>query len=113
MRVRVNPTLEKAMASWTEEAGICSVSEQLVSSWEKQPYDLYHRPFNLLNMAPDPYWEMRRVDDERALRTTRQNRGSGVMSLMDDRRGAFSADDLRQTVLDQEELLDQVPSMVP
>lgn len=39
----------------------------LAKLWNEQPYDLYHRPFDLLNTVPDPYWHIRRTHDPRAL----------------------------------------------
>lgn len=45
----------------------------LASLWRKQPYDLYHLPFNLLNTIPDPYWEVRAYDDSLALLQTREH----------------------------------------
>ncbi|OCK72955.1 hypothetical protein K432DRAFT_340879, partial [Lepidopterella palustris CBS 459.81] len=39
----------------------------LGSLWKNQPYDLYHLPFSLLSVIPDPYWEVRAREDRLAL----------------------------------------------
>ena len=43
--------------------------------------DLYHRPFNLPTVAPDPYWSTRQKEDDLAL-TKRRREGdhSGCLS---------------------------------
>jgi len=51
----------------------------LASLWNKQPYDLYRRPFNLLNVVPDPYWHLRRERDELARRKTWQHRSQNAI----------------------------------
>lgn len=42
----------------------------LADMWHKQPYDLYHRPFSFLHVIPDPYWPVRKTQDELALKKT-------------------------------------------
>ncbi|UKZ78188.1 hypothetical protein TrVFT333_005923 [Trichoderma virens FT-333] len=46
------------------DAEYVALLNKLASAWHQQPYDLYHRPFDLLNVIPDPYWESRRQNDE-------------------------------------------------
>ena len=46
--------------------------DQLASSWHQQPFDLYHRPFNLPCVVADPYWETRRYEDKLALSQSRK-----------------------------------------
>jgi hypothetical protein len=47
---------------------------ELGEEWLKQPYDLYHRPFNLPYVVPDPFWESRCLHDEAALKASMQSR---------------------------------------
>ncbi|KAH6648755.1 heterokaryon incompatibility protein-domain-containing protein [Truncatella angustata] len=39
----------------------------------KQPYDLYHKPFHLPHVVPDPYWEARNQADDLAMRLMRES----------------------------------------
>ncbi|KAF2173691.1 hypothetical protein M409DRAFT_15966 [Zasmidium cellare ATCC 36951] len=57
---------------WSQEEGASYEKElsRLGSLWRQQPYDLYHRPFSLLNVVPDPFWEDRKERDELAKRKT-------------------------------------------
>lgn len=50
---------------------------ELAATWHKQPYDLYHRPFSFLNIVPDPYWDIRRQEDNlaKAQRASRIGKG--------------------------------------
>ncbi|GKU12212.1 het protein [Fusarium langsethiae] len=34
--------------------------------WKTQPYDLYHRPFDLYHVVPDPFWDTRKKQDRQA-----------------------------------------------
>lgn len=45
----------------------------LASEWHRQPYDLYHRPFKLLNVVPDPFWKCRAESDDLAKAKTRKH----------------------------------------
>lgn len=38
--------------------------------WSEQRYDLYHTPFEFLNVIPDPYWDTRKDHDELAREKT-------------------------------------------
>lgn len=38
--------------------------EVLGKEWVDQPYDLYHRPFHLPHVVPDPFWESRCLHDD-------------------------------------------------
>ncbi|KFA55353.1 hypothetical protein S40293_05733 [Stachybotrys chartarum IBT 40293] len=42
--------------------------QNLADLWRKQRYDLYHTPFETLNIVPDPYWHHRQNDDDLAQR---------------------------------------------
>lgn len=44
--------------------------EALGAEWLQQPYDLYHRPFSLPFVVPDPFWEIRSLHDEAALQAS-------------------------------------------
>ena len=54
--------------------------DHLGSLWHNQPYDLYHRPFSLLNVVPDPYWSFRREHDELAKCKARKFRAMPMMA---------------------------------
>lgn len=57
--------------------------ESLSKDWLKQPYDLYHRPFKLPYVAPDPYWDSRRLHDNVALDASIQARHRSVIESLD------------------------------
>lgn len=44
--------------------------ETLGNEWAGQPYDLYHRPFSVPHVVPDPFWAFRSVHDGAALRAS-------------------------------------------
>jgi hypothetical protein len=46
------------------------IFEELGKEWVKQPYDLYHRPFNLPYVVPDPFWASRCLHDKAALKAS-------------------------------------------
>jgi hypothetical protein len=48
------------------------------ASWHQQPFDLYHRPFRFQNKIPDPYWETRKREDERARQCSSRAAGMPV-----------------------------------
>ncbi|KAF5523356.1 Heterokaryon incompatibility protein 6, OR allele [Colletotrichum aenigma] len=48
--------------------------QKLANMWSLQPYDLYHRPFSLPSVVPDPYWESRRQFDDKALEESTRSR---------------------------------------
>ncbi|KAK2039164.1 HET-domain-containing protein [Colletotrichum somersetense] len=48
--------------------------QELGNMWSSQPYDLYHRPFILPSMVPDPYWESRVRFDKKALENSSRSR---------------------------------------
>ncbi|KAK2035331.1 HET-domain-containing protein [Colletotrichum zoysiae] len=57
--------------------------QDLGNLWSSQPYDLYHRPFVLPSVVPDPYWESRRRFDKKALDgSSRSRRERWVPSLL-------------------------------
>ncbi|KAK5164870.1 uncharacterized protein LTR77_009534 [Saxophila tyrrhenica] len=70
-----------APSDWTDDENEMyrSEFERLASLWHKQPYDLYHRPFSLLNIVPDLYWDVRKERDEPARRKSRKS-GQGFTS---------------------------------
>ncbi|KAF9875134.1 hypothetical protein CkaCkLH20_07400 [Colletotrichum karsti] len=53
---------------WEEEERLSKAErfQELSNQWDSQPYDLYHRPFKLPAVVPDPYWECRIRDDKKA-----------------------------------------------
>lgn len=57
--------------------------EALGKEWVKQPYDLYHRPFNLPYVVPDPFWESRSLYDEAALQASIQSRHRTIIESLD------------------------------
>ncbi|KAL7924299.1 heterokaryon incompatibility domain-containing protein [Trichoderma austrokoningii] len=79
------------------------------------PYDIYHRPFDLANIVPDPYWECRRRSDELAKRQAKERRLNHITSDL------IGADDakhsarrlLHQAISNADEALRQQPSLVP
>ncbi|KAF2098995.1 HET-domain-containing protein [Rhizodiscina lignyota] len=72
----------------------------LASLWRKQPYDLYHLPFSLLNTIPDPYWEIRAHDDSLALLKNREyGKRTGFFHAVSD--APFSGQDI-QEIMDEE-----------
>lgn len=82
-------------ASWTEtdRSRYQQSFEELGKLWCTQPYDLYHRPFNLPYIVPDPYWTSRRIDDKLALEQSIQERTRSVIESVDapDREGRRAA----------------------
>ena len=56
--------------------------------WHKQPYDLYHRPFSLAHMVPDPYWQERVHRDSLALKKTQAFGSPVICSMPPNPRGA-------------------------
>lgn len=68
---------------WTE-ADLKNYTERfnyLASLWHQQPYDLYHRPFGLLNVVPDPYWDTRKQYDKLARRKILQNKPGTIITF--------------------------------
>ncbi|KAH8201172.1 hypothetical protein TruAng_004640 [Truncatella angustata] len=60
---------------WTERdrKQLEADTSYLASLWQQQPYDLYHRPFHLPHVVPDPYWEARNQADDLAMRLMRES----------------------------------------
>lgn len=57
--------------------------EELGLLWSEQRFDLYHTPFEFLNVIPDPYWDVRKDHDELARQKTQEyfsDMGCHVMS---------------------------------
>ncbi|KAK3207209.1 hypothetical protein GRF29_103g218942 [Pseudopithomyces chartarum] len=57
--------------------------EELGAKWATQPYDLYHRPFNLPYVVPDPFWESRRIHDKVALKKSVHTRHRTIVESLD------------------------------
>ncbi|KAF3005197.1 hypothetical protein E8E13_010776 [Curvularia kusanoi] len=57
--------------------------EELGRRWTTQPYDLYHRPFRLPNVVPDPFWEDRRLYDTVALEASKNSRYHTLIESLD------------------------------
>jgi hypothetical protein len=112
--IETNPQLkERAFPQHDDDyvALLC----QLASTWQEQPYDLYHRPFNLVNMIPDPYWECRRHMDELAKRQARKRRLRSIRSDVDaaEDQDLSDREHLHRAFDDVDEILRQRPSLVP
>ena len=56
---------------------------QLGSMWHQQPFDLYHRPFALPTVVPDPFWETRQTADKVALLLSKNRRLEGMMGFIE------------------------------
>lgn len=86
---------------------------QLASAWHQQPYDLCHRPFDLLNVSPDPYWESRRHKDEIAKHQAKKRRSRGIKSFVEDIKDPSDQDFLRRAYDEVDETLKQEASLMP
>lgn len=78
---------------WTE-ADLKKYTERfhyLASLWHQQPYDLYHRPFGLLNVVPDPYWDTRKQYDELAQRKILQQASGTIIRFSAQAAGKYQA----------------------
>lgn len=112
----LDPQLKERTFPQHDDAHV-ALSCQLASRWQEQPYDLYHRPFNLVNMVPDPYWACRRHSDELAKRQAKERRVNHIISDVD----VDSPEDtdhserklLRQAIDASDKALRQQPSLVP
>ena len=87
----------------SERLGFQRSFAELGRHWVTQPYDLYHRPFHLPYVVPDPYWEHRRKQDNIALKASIDARHRTVIESLEgttrDVRKAFRrfmADKIRQ-----------------
>lgn len=92
--------------------------EEVASLWHQQPYDLYHRPFRFVHIIPDPYWEIRKHDDDLALLHTRKWRTLPIIARSEPMRGDCAArsqakKDLSKTIEAVRKKLTEKPSMVP
>ena len=76
-RRRLDPKRDTTLISddWSTDDIIHYSNEfdHLAAVWQQQPFDLYHRPFQLLNVVPDPYWGVRKHDDPLAKRKSREH----------------------------------------
>lgn len=57
--------------------------QTLGEEWLQQPYDLYHRPFALPFVVPDPFWESRSLYDKPALKASIEKRHRTVIESRD------------------------------
>lgn len=66
MRGIITNRLDFIDNEWTDAQRLQYAKEfqELADLWQTQPYDLYHRPFDLPFVIPDPYWETRRIADK-------------------------------------------------
>ncbi|KAH7379332.1 hypothetical protein DE146DRAFT_761521 [Phaeosphaeria sp. MPI-PUGE-AT-0046c] len=66
MRGNVVDKVDLIANEWTDiqKSNYTRQFEELAELWQTQPYDLYHRPFDLPNVIPDPYWQTRKVEDQ-------------------------------------------------
>ncbi|PTB62266.1 HET-domain-containing protein [Trichoderma citrinoviride] len=90
-----------------------NLKERLASSWSQQPYDLYHRPFDLLNVVPDPYWETRRQQDDLAKQQAKQRKSRYIQSSLAAAKGSIDLGLWKQKFDKVDEALRQQPSLVP
>ncbi|UKZ59560.1 uncharacterized protein TrAtP1_000861 [Trichoderma atroviride] len=113
---KLDPQLKERAFPQHDDAYVALLC-QLASTWQEQPYDLYHRPFHLVNMVPDPYWECRRHSDELAKRQAKERRVNHITSdvNVDSPEDAdHSARKLVHQAMDAtDEALRQQPSLVP
>ncbi|KAL7814949.1 HET domain-containing protein [Trichoderma aethiopicum] len=86
---------------------------QLASTWSQQPYDLYHRPFDLLSVIPDPYWETRRQGDGLAKQQARKRKAGCLKSSLDAIKDPLDREFLNRAYDRVDEMLKQQPSLVP
>jgi|SRR5690242_4117771 len=56
--------------------------QTLGEEWLQQPYDLYHRPFALPFVVPDPFWESRSLYDKPALKASIDKRHRTVIESL-------------------------------
>jgi hypothetical protein len=57
--------------------------QQLGSLWHHQPFDLYHRPFALPTVVPDPFGETRQTEDKIALLRSKNANFEGMIGSID------------------------------
>ncbi|RFU78969.1 hypothetical protein TARUN_3273 [Trichoderma arundinaceum] len=86
---------------------------QLASMWHQQPYDLYHRPFDLLNVIPDPYWKSRQDKDELAKKQSSNRHSSYIKSEVDIDTLPVDREFLHKAYSQLDEHIKQRPSLVP
>ncbi|KAL7928956.1 heterokaryon incompatibility domain-containing protein [Trichoderma chlorosporum] len=109
---RLDPELREQIFP-THDAEYVALLSHLGSTWHQQPYDLYHRPFDLLNVIPDPYWESRRCEDELAKQQARNRRSMQIKSNLETIEDRCEQEFLRRAFDDVDEALKQQPSLVP
>lgn len=115
-RSELDPQLKERVFPQHDNAHVTLLC-QLASTWQEQPYDLYHRPFHLVNMVPDPYWECRRHGDELAKRQAKERRVNHITSDVDVDRSEDTDHSGRKLVHQAMDATDkalrQQPSLVP
>jgi hypothetical protein len=85
------------------------VFKELGKAWVKQPYDLYHRPFNLPYVVPDPFWESRCLHDQAALQASiRERHRTAIESV-----NAESREDRKDVRRFMREKISQRPAREP
>ncbi|KAK1244940.1 hypothetical protein MKX08_004569 [Trichoderma sp. CBMAI-0020] len=113
---KLDPQLKERAFPQHDDAYV-ALLRQLASTWQEQPYDLYHRPFHLVNMVPDPYWECRRHSDELAKRQATARRVNHITSDVNGNNPEdvdHSARKLVHQAMDAtDKALRQQPSLVP
>jgi hypothetical protein len=84
--------------------------QELGAMWKKQPYDLFHRPFELFHVVPDPYWEPRKDSmSNDGQRTQRSHRIAVIPNSDRDDATASLSERLSSSI---EERLSQTPPML-
>ncbi|KAF4857009.1 Heterokaryon incompatibility protein 6, OR allele [Colletotrichum siamense] len=105
----LSSTLPPLTSSDAELQELRTSFQRLADLWSQQPYDLYHRPFNLPGIVPDPYWQSRRQFDIKALEDSARSRRQRW-------RHGFQTADREETARLQKlalELYGEAPSIVP
>ncbi|KAL6862071.1 hypothetical protein J3F83DRAFT_221824 [Trichoderma novae-zelandiae] len=74
--------------------------------------DLYDRPFNLLNVIPDPYWESRRQGAELAKQQAKQPKVRCIRSGVDGFKDPPDRDFLNRVYDNVDEAVKQQPSLI-
>ncbi|KAL7905862.1 hypothetical protein GGI35DRAFT_459508 [Trichoderma velutinum] len=109
---RLDPQLREQVFP-PHDAEYVALLGQLASAWHQQPYDLYHRPFDFLNVIPDPYWESRRHMDELAKHQAKSRRSRRIRSDVEAIEDLSDREFLRRAYDDVDETLKHEPSLVP
>lgn len=109
---QLRPDLKERVFPAHDDEHVALVS-RLASTWSQQPYDLYHRPFDLLSVIPDPYWGTRCQEDEIAKQQARKRKAGCLKSSLDAIKDPLDREFLNRAYDRVDEVLKQQPSLVP